>query len=174
MRTLFDRARDADYEDLVESARDVAKQLRPNPTSESTADHRSQVARLRKRLAEIAAIDFFGAIGRETAEGLLKSLEARLGEDEAVKDKATADYEGKRHGRAAQPNLGHAPRRLRRPDRQRLADPSLHRSGSPLQIRRRQGLSRRGDGELRFDMFEAEFTHEGDNARSRCCWSVAR
>src|SRR3954452_22564593 len=78
VRTLFDRARDADYKDLVESARDVAKQLRPNPISESTADHRSQVARLRKRLAEITAVDFFGAIGRETAEGLLKSLDARL------------------------------------------------------------------------------------------------
>ena len=33
---------------------------------------------MRKRLAEIAAIDFFGAIGRETAEELLRGLEAQL------------------------------------------------------------------------------------------------
>src|SRR5258708_3116422 len=70
VRTLFDRARDADYKDVVEGARSVATQLRPNTTSEATADLRSQVARLRKRLSEIAKIDFFGAIGREAAEGL--------------------------------------------------------------------------------------------------------
>src|SRR5262245_25184035 len=85
VRKLFDQARDADYKDVVEAARAVAKVVRHNATSEATADLRSQVARLRKRLAEIAAIDFFGAIGREAAEGLLRSLEARLGEDDGVK-----------------------------------------------------------------------------------------
>src|SRR5215510_5310114 len=89
VRTLFDQARDADYKDIVEAARAVAKLVRPKATSEATADLRSQVARLRKRLAEIADIDFFGAIGREAAESSLKSLEARLSEDDAVKNKAT-------------------------------------------------------------------------------------
>jgi len=48
-----------------------------------------QVARLRKCLAEVVSVDFFGAIGRETAEGLVKNLEARLNEGEAVTEKAT-------------------------------------------------------------------------------------
>src|SRR5262245_53322931 len=90
-RALFDQARDADYKDIVEAARAVAKLLRPNAKSEAIAELRGQTARLRKRLAEIAAVDFFGAIGREAAENSLKSLEARLSEDDAVKDKATVD-----------------------------------------------------------------------------------
>jgi hypothetical protein len=167
VRTLFDRARDADYKDLVESARDVAKQLRPNPISESTADHRSQVARLRKRLAEITAVDFFGAIGRETAEGLLKSLDARLGEDEAVKDKATADTKASAMG--ALRNRIWVTRRGVYVDRiasawliRRFIDPEAR-----FKFVAGKGY-RPGDGELRFDMFEAEFTHEGD----KCTFEV--
>ncbi len=38
------------------------------------------VARLKKRLAEIAAIDFLGATGRVTTDGLLRGLDARLHE----------------------------------------------------------------------------------------------
>jgi class 3 adenylate cyclase len=37
--------------------------------SAALAEFRVQVARLRKRLAEVVSVDFFGAIGRETAEG---------------------------------------------------------------------------------------------------------
>src|SRR5262245_17461910 len=88
VRTLFDRARDLDYGDLTKDARAVAKAWRANAKPEAVAEIRAQVARLRKRLAEIAAIDFFGAIGREAAEGLLKDLEARLHEDEAVTSKS--------------------------------------------------------------------------------------
>ena len=64
---MFDKARDADYAQVVKDARALAKSLRPNVKTSALADVRAQVARLRKRLAEIVAIDFFGAIGRETA-----------------------------------------------------------------------------------------------------------
>ena len=50
-----------------------------------------QIAQLRKRLADVVSIDLFNAIGRETAEGLVRSLEARLNEDDAVLDEATID-----------------------------------------------------------------------------------
>src|SRR5947199_9763849 len=69
VRALFDRARDADYVELAKDARALAKSLRPNAKSEALAEFRVQVARLRKRLAEVVSVDFFGAIGRETAEG---------------------------------------------------------------------------------------------------------
>jgi hypothetical protein len=46
---------------------------------------------LRKRLAEIAAIDFFGAIGREAAEGLLKGLEAQLDQGEPMASRTNPD-----------------------------------------------------------------------------------
>src|SRR6266487_1869570 len=81
VRALFDRARDTDYAEVVKDARALAKSLRPNAKSEAIAELRTQVARLRKRLAEVVSVDFFGAIGRETAEDLVKSLEARLNKD---------------------------------------------------------------------------------------------
>src|SRR5437016_5336217 len=80
VRALFDRARDADYAEVAKDARALAKSLRPNAKSEALAEFRVQVARLRKRLAEVVSVDFFGAIGRETAEGVIKNLEARLNE----------------------------------------------------------------------------------------------
>jgi hypothetical protein len=91
VRTLFDKARDADYGEIVKETRSLTKSLRPNAKAATIAEHRAQAARLRKRLAEVVAIDFFGAIGRETAEGLLSSLETRLNEDEPVTSKAIAD-----------------------------------------------------------------------------------
>src|SRR5436190_23898613 len=74
VRALFDRARDADYADVVKEARTLAKSLRPNAKLGAISECRVQVAKLRKRVADVVAIDFFGAIGRETAEELLQSL----------------------------------------------------------------------------------------------------
>src|SRR5206468_740801 len=90
VRALFDQARDADYAEVVKAARALAKSLHRNAKSEAIADHRAQAARLRKRLGEIVSIDFFGAIGRETAEDVIGTLEAQLNEDAAVRGKETA------------------------------------------------------------------------------------
>src|SRR5882724_243063 len=49
--------------EVVKDARALAKSLRPNAKSEALAELRVQVARLRKRLAEVVSVDFFGAIG---------------------------------------------------------------------------------------------------------------
>ena len=87
VRALFDRARDADYEEVAKDAGAVAKSLRRNAKAETLAERRTQVARLRKRLAQVVSIDFFGAIGREKAESLLRELEIRLSKGDAVKDK---------------------------------------------------------------------------------------
>jgi hypothetical protein len=167
VRTLFDRARDADYKEIIEAARTVAKQLRPKATSEATAELRAQVARLRKRLAEIAAIDFFGAIGREAAEGSLRSLEARLSEDDAVKNKATVDAGASAVG--ALRNRTWVTRQGVYVDRiasawliRRFIDPDAH-----FKFVSGKGY-RPAEGELRFDMYEAEFTHEGD----KCTFEV--
>jgi hypothetical protein len=167
VRTLFDRARDADYKEIIEAARTVAKQLRPKATSEATAELRAQVARLRKRLAEIAAIDFFGAIGREAAEGSLRSLEARLSEDDAVKNKATVDAGASAVG--ALRNRTWVTRQGVYVDRiasawliRRFIDPDAR-----FKFVAGKGY-RPAEGELRFDMYEAEFTHEGD----KCTFEV--
>ena len=167
IRALFDQARDADYEAVAKSARALAKSLRPNAKPEAVAEHRTQVARLRKRLAQVVSIDFFGAIGREKAESVLRGLETRLSEGEVVKNKASIDS-----GESA---LG----ALR--DRTWVTRQGVYvdRIASAWLIRRFidpqaqfKFVSGKGyrphPGELRFDMFEAEFTHEGD----KCTFEV--
>jgi hypothetical protein len=169
IRTLFDQTRDADYAQVAKDAHALAKSLRPNAKTSTRADVRAQVARLRKRLAEIVAIDFFGAIGRETAEGAIRTLEARLDEDADVKgkDKDTAQS-------AARP-----PEALRNRTWVTREGVYVDRVASAWLIRRFidpeaqfKFVSGKGyrpkEGELRFDMFEAEFTHEGD----KCTFEV--
>jgi hypothetical protein len=167
VRALFDRARDADYAEVVKDARALAKSLRPNAKSETIAEIRAQVGRLRKRLAEIVAVDFFGAIGRETAEEAIKTLETRLNEDADVKGKDTAQS-------AARP-----PEMLRNRTWVTREGVYIDRIASAWLIRRFidpeahfKFVSGKGyrpkEDELRFDMFEAEFTHEGD----KCTFEV--
>ena len=141
VRALFDRARDADYAELTKQAQGLAKSLRRKAGGDAANELRVQVARLRKRLAEIAAIDFFGAIGRETAEELLTGLEAQLDKDEPVASKAKT-----------QPNLVETLRNrtwvtregVYADESQRLADPPLHRSRGAFQVRSGQGLPAAG------------------------------
>jgi hypothetical protein len=167
IRALFDQARDADYAQLAKDARALAKSLRPNAKRSALADARAQVARLRKRLADIVAIDFFGAIGRETAEETISTLEARLNEDSDVRGKDTASS-------AAKP-----PETLRNRTWVTREGVYVDRIASAWLIRRFVDPQARfkfvsGKGyrpkqdELRFDMFEAEFTHEGD----KCTFEV--
>src|SRR5258708_10417401 len=167
IRTLFDQARDADYAQLVKDARALAKSLRPNAKGSALAEVRAQVARLRKRLADIVAIDFFGAIGRETVEETIRTLEARLNEDSVVKGKDTA------------PSAARPPETLRNRTWVTREGVYVDRIASAWLIRRFidpeahfKFVSGKGhrpnEGELRFDTFEAEFTHEGD----KCTFEV--
>jgi hypothetical protein len=71
VRVLFDQARDADYAEIGKEARALAKSLRPKAKADAIAKHRTQVARLRKRLAEVASI----ARRRETLRARQGALE---------------------------------------------------------------------------------------------------
>jgi len=167
VRALFDQARDADYEEVAKDARALAKSLRPNAKPDAIAEHRIQVARLRKRLAQVVSIDFFGAIGREKAEGLLRGLEARLSEGEAVKDKARIDSRESAFGTLRDRTW--VTRQGVYVDR--IASAWLIRRFIDPEARFKFVSGKRyrpDDGELRFDMFEAEFTHEGD----KCTFEV--
>jgi len=167
VRRLFDQARDADYQEIAKDARALIKSLRPNLKLDAINERRVQAARLRKRLAEVAEIDFFGAIGREAAERLLRDVETRLIEDVPVEKNVKADP------RAS------ALAMLR--NRTWVTRQGVHidRIGSAWLIRRFidpdarfKFVSGKGyrpiEGELRFDMFQAEFTHEGD----KCTFEV--
>ena len=168
VRALFDRARDEDYAELAGEARGIAEALPPTgePPAEALAEARARLTRLKARLAQVVAIDFFGADGRQAVEGLVGGLEARLAEagteDEMAEDDGAGGLEGLR-GRTWVTREGvHVDRIASAWLIRRFVDPEAKFRFVPA----------RGHvpepGELRFDMYEAEFTHEGD----RCTFEV--
>ena len=147
VRGLFNSARETEYRALAKEIRAVEKDAVP-----------AQVARLRAEAARIAAIDFFGANGREDVEARL----AALAEPAAAPARAPAPLVS---------GSGHVwvTRREVHVDRigsawliRHFIDPDATFKFVPA-----KGYKPR-PGELRFDMFEAEFTHEGD----RCTFEV--
>src|SRR5262245_13981697 len=80
-RALFDAARDEDYEAITNEARALSTRLEPTAAAEDRTELRTRAARLRRRLTDVAAIDFFGATGRLSAESLIAELEQRFAED---------------------------------------------------------------------------------------------
>ena len=96
------------------------------------------LAKLRRRLAEVVEIDFFGANGRDAVEGLLSGIERRLtevAETDNEEETMPAEQE-KPHGRTWVTRRA----RSRRPHRVGLADPPVHRPGGPVQVRGGQRL----------------------------------
>lgn len=167
VEALFQTARSSEYGEIVEQARRLAEIPLPEGPIEDSRRTQNEVdlARLKRRLADVVGIDFFGAPGREAAEGLVSGVEARMHERRTGKQIAVAA-------------------RSRREDLQEktwVTRKGIHvdRMASAWFIRRFIDSSARFKfvspkgykplpGELRFDMFEAEFTHEGD----RCTLEV--
>jgi hypothetical protein len=167
VRALFDAARDADYEALAKEARLLAKRLAKAVPSMSLADAKSQLARLKGRLAQIVAIDFFGANGRETADGLLSGIEARIADSEppeapALPSAAPGVANDLNHRVWVTRQSVHIDRMASAWLIRRFIDPQARFKFVPP-----RGYTPEPD-ELRFDMFNAEFTHEGD----RCTFEV--
>src|SRR5437667_1352793 len=148
IEALFRKARAADYAVIARDAKSLAR--KPVP---------ADVARLNHRLAEIAAIDYFGAPGRRTVEPALARLEAHVQGAEPRDD--PANHAGPRSGRVR--GRTWVTRRGVFVDRiasawliKRFIDPDAR-----FKFVAPEGYVPR-KGELRFDMFEAEYTHEGD------------
>jgi hypothetical protein len=143
----------------------LMRQLPPQPDRQ--AESRRQLARLRRQLTQIAGIDFFGANGRQAAEAVLAALEARLAEpqlDGRVEETVIRE-EGLRglHGRTWVTREGVYIDRIASAWLiRRFIDPEASLKFVPSKGYVPQ------PGEVRFDMFEAEFTHEGD----RCTFEV--
>lgn len=151
---LFNAARDADYAQLAEDARSAMEAL---PADETAREGRGPGRRLRRRFEQIAALDFFGAQGRNAAEALLGALESRLapqtGPVEAPAPLAAGEYRGRTWVTRA--------------------GIYVDRMASAWLIRRFIDRKARFEfvsddaylpskGELRFDMYEGEFTHQGE------------
>lgn len=159
IEALFRAARDADYGDIVADAQRLRKAI-PSGGRRGRTDGRGQIAadvgRLKRRLMDIVTIDFFGAPRRQAAHDELAQLEARFRPPDP------------RVPASAHP--AEAPRGTTWVTRQGVY---IDRIASAWLIRRvidpeaqfkfvaPEGYRPRA-GELRFDMFEAEYTHEGE------------
>lgn len=158
---LFQAARSSDYSQIAEEARRIANSLPANFRVEDDrrAGAESEVDRLKRRLVEVVAIDFFGAPGREAAEGLISGLETRghpVGPGMPSANPAKARLE-ELHGRTWVTRKGiHVDRMASGWLIRRFIDPQARFKFVPARGYRPEPR------ELRFDMFEAEFTHEGD------------
>jgi hypothetical protein len=143
----FRAARDGDYGALVGEAHRVAADAR----KEKRATAAAALSRLRRRLEQIAAIDFFAASGRAEAEAALAALE-RLGRPEDGAGPAPAP----KRPRAAT----WVTRRGIQVDR--IASAWLIRRFIDIEARFRfvdPARHKPKKGEIRFDMFEAEYGH---------------
>jgi hypothetical protein len=170
IRELFNAARGADYQGLRD---EIEAALAALPTDKVVVDEdvagsgRRALARARKRIAEIEAIDFFGAAGHDVVEAAMRALVERTTNE-------TEDA-GKREKTMAAVALQDLTDRVwvtRRGVRvDRIASAWLIRrwidSGARFKFAAGKDYVP-GDREVRFDMFEAEFTHEGD----RCTFEV--
>jgi hypothetical protein len=156
---LFNAARDADY-------RTVREALEALVAADVEAEATARLSRLRERLGEIRAIDFFAAEEGRKADALAALIEARLKED---------TMPGQRTKAAAETPMD----ALRGKTWVTRRDVHIDRIASAWLIRRfidpkarfrfvgeKHGKLR--PDEIRFDMFAAEFTHEGD----RCTFEV--
>jgi hypothetical protein len=156
---LFQAARESDYRELADQARTTAALFpkRGLPPEDRRPELAKQLGRLRQRTVELAAIDFFGAPGREVVEGLLSGMEVRMRIAEGT-EPTTGSLD-----RAQYAHRTWVTRTGIKVDRmasawliRKFIDPEGRFKFVPAKGYRPE------KGELRFDMFEAEFTHEGE------------
>ena len=158
LRDAFRAARDADYAEIAEAARALQPAARTRTRDAASGRGEDEVSRLRKRFAAVAGIDFFEASGRAAADKALNAIEMKLAPASVRQAAASSRVDrGKYRARTWVTRKGvfvdrrasaWLIRRFIDPDaRFRFVDPETYR---PM------------PGELRFDMFDGEFTHEGD------------
>ena len=164
VQAMFQAARDADYGLIADEARSVLDSVPASAsaiTDEDKTGIEANLSRLKKRFSSVTALDFFAAPGRESAEAAMQQLEARLKEARSKTETDEAETEkrelGDLRGRKWVTRKGVYVDRIACAWLiRRFIDPDA-------QFRFVSGKGYRPRaGELRFDMFEGEFTHEGD------------
>jgi hypothetical protein len=161
VEALFHAAREADYAQIAEDARQATAGLPPRLArdDERRGELEATAARLRKRIAEVAAMDFFAAPGRESSESALQLLERRLRRVEKVGEAEgarTMDPDAYRRRVWVTRKNVHVDRIACAWLIRRFIDAQATFKFVPAQGYRPSA------GEVTFDMFEADFTHEGD------------
>jgi hypothetical protein len=157
----FREAREEEYGKLAREVRDLLKATpkRVGVEDDGRRKLEADLARYERRFEEIVAIDFFHATGSEAVRGLLQVLRDRLHDD--VEPSEPADepaLRGRYRGRVWVTRTGvHV---------DRIASAWLVRRFIDAEARFKfvapKGYEPEA-GELRFDMFDAEFTHQADH-----------
>lgn len=155
LEALFAAERDVEYAEIVVATQRLgSRRDAPPADSGQRSELEAEAGRLRRRLEEVQALDFFGAPGRRAAERSVAAVEARVGRQPAGK--------GSKGGEEMR---GHTwvTRRDVFVDRiasawliRRFIDPKAKFKFTNAKVYQPKA------GEVRFDMFEAEYTHEGD------------
>jgi hypothetical protein len=166
VRDLFNAAREAEYSEIAKEARALSATLKAAAKTEPASNFKVPVSRLRARYIQITTVDFFGANGRETADGLTKVLEKSVADpsEEPVRKEPSPKFTPQDlKGRVWVTRQGvHI---------DRIACAWLVRRFIDEEAAFKFVLPKGyvpDPNELRFDMFDAEFTHEGD----RCSFEV--
>jgi hypothetical protein len=152
---LFNAARDEDYEEIADEARQLGQ------SGAAGQQLASDISRLRKRVADVRAIDFFGAPKGHVVVALLEELTRHL--TDAARPATEPATEETYRARTWVTRAGvHVDRMASAWLIRRFIDPE---STFKFVTAKQYTLK---DRELRFDMFDAEFTHDGD----RCTFEV--
>lgn len=160
LRAAFVEARERDYRTLAEEAEKLLEApARKRGAAVASAGVVAATARLRRRKAEVEEIDFFSAPGGDALERLIGRLERRAAAPATRAGAKTAPRwkRGEVQGRTWVTRKGiHV---------DRIASAWLIRGWidpeASFKFVTPRGY-RPKTGELRFDMYEAEFTHDGD------------
>jgi hypothetical protein len=155
VEALFNSERERDYEELLVQVR----QLVGNIEADSNSDERTweaELVRHERKLEEVSERDFFGAPGREVVGSVLRELRKRL----TAEHMPTPESE-----RPSGAYVGRTWVTRRGVHVDRIASAWLIRrfidASATFKFVASKGYAPE-PGELRFDMYDAEFTHEGD------------
>jgi hypothetical protein len=160
LETMFAAERDVEYAEVVVAAQRLASRGdAPSEDAGRPSEVAVELGRLRRRLDEIQDIDFFGAPGRRAAERALSSIEARLSRQAA--GKAPRGEEMRGHTWVTRRDV-YVDRIASAWLIRRFIDPKAKFKFTDSENYQPKA------GEVRFDMFEAEYTHEGD----RCTYET--
>ena len=158
VEALFRDARDADYAEVAQEARALEQRIADAEVDgELRQKAGTELARLERRIEEISTIDYFGAAGRESAHAVVVALRALITPKTTPPPAPEQNMRDQYQGRTWVTRTGvHIDRIASAWLIRRFIDPDATFKFVPA-----KGYTPEA-GELRFDMFEAEFSHEGD------------
>jgi len=162
--SMFQNARKGEYENILQEARSLQNQLRADlsNSAETMTKLKSQLSRLKTKFDEIVAIDFFSAPERSAAEIVIGDLQSQMAgtpKSKAAAKKNMTDLKGWMW--VTRENVF-----VDRIASAWLVRRFVDREAKFKFVSSEAYLPKKK--ELRFDMYEGEYTHEGD----RCTFEV--